>query len=187
MPDKGEKPAVKIRLLYDQHGADAYYQTHAEAYENPHEREIQALLARNFHRLDCSGTVLDFAAGGGEVARALQALGAPSVLGADPYTFALFEQKTGLPCLRLSFREVLLHGLPQSFSVIISSFALHLCPHKDLFLLTWNLLQAAPTLVIITPHKRPELELLPGIQLLWEDSVETEKGKKVRMKAYALK
>jgi hypothetical protein len=48
------------------------------------------------------------------------------------------------------------------------------------------LLQAAPTLVIITPHKRPELEKLPGVVLAWEDFAETEKGKKVRMKAYRL-
>jgi hypothetical protein len=46
------------------------------------------------------------------------------------------------------------------------------------------LLQAAPLLVIITPHKRPELEKLQGIELLWEDAVETARGKKVRMKAY---
>ncbi len=178
---------VKVRLLYEEHGAEDYYRTHAAEYSNPHEPQVRALLERNLHRLDCSGMVLDFAAGGGEVSAALQKLGAQNLMGCDPFTHALYEQKTKLPCLQLSFRDVLLNGLPQHYSLIVSSFAMHLCPAKDLYMLCWNLFQASPTLVIITPHKRPELELLPGIQLLWEDSVETEKGKKVRMKAYGMK
>lgn len=179
--------AKKIRPLYDQHGAEGYYREFADEYENPHLSQIRALLERNFERLDCSsGTVLDFAAGGGEVASALQSLGVKNIVGSDPFTHALFEQKTGLPCLRLSFKDVLREGLSGQYSLIISSFALHLCPPKDLFPLTWNLLQAAPLLVLITPHKRPELEKLQGIQLVWEDCAETERGKKVRMKAYQL-
>lgn len=176
----------KIRLLYDEHGAEGYYRDHALEYENPHEPQVRALLERNFYRLDCTGTVLDFAAGGGEVTLALRALGAADLAGCDPFTFALFEQKTGLPCLQYSFRDVLKNGLSARYSMIISSFALHLCPAKDLFPLTWNLFQAAPLLVVLTPHKRPELELLPGIALQWEDVVENARGKKVRIKAYAL-
>ena len=181
-----EPKTKKIRLLYDEHGADGYYRDHAGDYENPHLPQIQTLLERNFHRFDCSGTVLDFAAGGGEVTSSLRALGAKHVAGCDPFTHALFEQKTGLSCLRLSFRDVLKNGLPERYSLIITSFALHLCPQKDLFPLTWNLLQASPLLVVLTPHKRPELELLPNIELRWEDVVENARGKKVRMKAYGL-
>lgn len=176
----------KIRPLYDEHGADGYYRDHAGDYENPHLPQIKALLDRNFHRLDTSGTVLDFCAGGGEVTLGLRALGARDLAGCDPYTYELFEQKTGLLCQRLAFQDVVKHGLQGHYSLIVSSFALHLCPLKSLFPLTWNLLQAAPTLVVITPHKRPELELLPGIELIWEDVVETPRGKKVRMKAYRL-
>jgi predicted nicotinamide N-methyase len=173
-----------IRPLYEQHGAEGYYRSFAEEYENPHFPEIRALIARNFERLDCTGTVLDFAAGGGEAASALQSLGAKNILGCDPYTHALFEKKTGFPCLRLSFKDVIRGELPGQYSVIISSFALHLCPAKELFPLCWNLLDAAPTLVVITPHKRPELEKLTNIELIWEDWVETPRGKKVRIKAY---
>ena len=181
-----ESKSKKIRVLYDEHGAEGYYREHAGDYENPHLPQILELLRRNFHRLDCSGNVLDFAAGGGEVSSGLKALGAQQLTGCDPYTFTLFEQKTGLPCLRYSFRDVLKNGLSERYSMIISSFALHLCPPKDLFPLTWNLLEAAPLLVVLTPHKRPELELLPGIELQWDDMVENERGKKVRMKAYSL-
>lgn len=174
----------KIRPLYDEFGPEGYYQAFGSAYENPHLPQIQALLQRNFQRLDCSGMVLDFAAGGGEVATVLQELGAQNLLGCDPFTHALFESKTGLPCLKLDFKDVIRAGIPGQFSLIVSSFALHLCPIKDLFSLTWNLLQAAPLLVVITPHKRPELEKIPGVMLAWEDAVLTERGKKVRMKAY---
>lgn len=182
----GENKDNKIRPLYDQHGAEGYYREHAEAYENPHLPMIQQLLKRNFYRLDCSGNVLDFAAGGGEVTLALMQLGAQNLAGCDPYTFALYEKKTGIQCLRHSFKDVVKNQILGPYSLIVSSFALHLCPIKDLFPLTWNLLQAAPTLVVITPHKRPELENLPQIGLLWEDVVEDARGKKVRMKAYQL-
>ena len=176
----------KIRPLYDKHGAEGYYREFADEYENPHLPEIRALLERNFERFDLSGTILDFAAGGGEVTGTLQILGAKNLVGCDPFTHALFERNTGLPCFQLSFKDVIRNGLQGQYSTIISSFALHLCPLKDLFSLTWNMLQHTPLLIIITPHKRPELEKLQGIQLLWEDAVETQRGKKVRMKAYRL-
>jgi hypothetical protein len=120
------------------------------------------------------------------VTNGLQALGAKNILGCDPFTHALFERQTGLTCLQLSFRDVIRTGLPGKYSLIVCSFAMHLCAVKDLYPLAWNLLQAAPLLVIVTPHKRPELEKLQGVELLWEDSVETVRGKKVRMKAYGL-
>jgi hypothetical protein len=177
---------MKIRPLYDTYGAEGYYRDHAGDYENPHFPEIKTLLERNFSRFDCADGVLDFAAGGGEVAQVLKNMGVDNITGCDPFTFGLFEKNTGLPCLRWSFKDVIKGEPLGQYSLIISSFALHLCPQKDLFPLTWHLLQAAPTLVVITPHKRPELEKLPGVGLVWEDVAETERGKKVRMKAYGL-
>ena len=174
-----------IRPLYDKHGVDGYYRDHAAGYENPHFPEIKILLERNGYRLD-SGHVLDFGCGGGEVTRVLQSAGVARVTGCDPYTSELYIRQTGCPCLSLSFKEVIKTGLPDHYSVIISSFALHRCPAKDLFPLAWNLLQAAPLLVVLTPHKRPELELLPGVGLVWEDFALTSRGKKVRCKAYGL-
>ena len=173
----------KIRPLYDEHGAEGYYRTFADTYENPHFPEIRALLERNFGRFDCSA-VLDFAAGGGEVTQVLQGLGVRDITGCDPFTFDLFEKNTRCTCLHLSFMDVIKKGLPSRYSVIISSFALHLCPVKDLFSLSWQLFDAAPLLIVLTPHKRPELEHLEGINLVWEDFAMTGKGKKVRMKAY---
>jgi hypothetical protein len=178
--------AQPIRPLYEQHGTEGYYQAFGDRYENPHLPEIRALLERNRERFDCSGGVLDFAAGGGEVTRVLQGLGVRDIRGSDPFTHRLYEQNTGLACAQWSFRDVVRAGISERYSLIISSFALHLCPAKDLFPLAWNLLQAAPTLVVLTPHKRPALELLPGIALAWEDAVATPRGKLVRLKAYRL-
>lgn len=175
-----------IRPLYEAHGAEGYYRKYGKEYENPHFPEIRSLLERNFQRFDCS-SVLDFAAGGGEATRVLRGLGAQHVVGCDPFTYELFEQNTGLPCLRHSFKDVIRGCLTgQQYSLIVSSFAMHLCPPKDAYPLAWQLLQAAPLLVVLTPHKRPELEALPGIALLWEDFALTEREKKVRLKAYGL-
>jgi hypothetical protein len=174
-----------IRPLYEAHGAEGYYQAHADSYENPHFPQVEALLRRNAPRLDCSA-LLDLSAGGGEASQIFLALGLRGITGCDPYTYALFEKNTGLPCLRLSFKDIVREGLPGQYSAIVCSFALHLCPEKDLFPLCWQLFQAAPLLLVITPHKRPELERLPGIRLAWEDAELTERGKKVRLKAYEM-
>lgn len=177
--------ALKIRKLYETFGAENYYREHASAYQNPHFPQIRELLVRNFEKLDCSGAVLDFACGGGEVSVVLGTLGVEKIEGCDPFTFDLYQKVTGLPCLKLSFMDVIKQGLPMmDYSCIVCSFAMHLCEIKDLFPLTWNLFQASDLLIIITPHKRPELEKLPGIELIWQDAALTEKGKKVHMKAY---
>lgn len=175
-----------IRHLYEEHGAEAYYREHADGYANPHFPQIEALISANLQRLDTSGGVLDFSAGGGEVTLSLQKNNVENITGCDPFTFDLFEKNTGRPCLRFSFKDVIKGAPLGRYSLIVSSFALHLCPASDLFLLAWNLLQAAPLLVVITPHKRPELEKLPGIELVWEDDACTERGKKVRLKVYRL-
>ncbi|MBK6931562.1 MAG: class I SAM-dependent methyltransferase [Saprospirales bacterium] len=175
-----------IRPLYDAHGVDGYYRDHAGAYQNPHFSEIRLLLERHIPRLDTAGGVLDFAAGGGEATQVLQGLGIRLITGCDPYTHALYRERTGLPCLELSFKDVIRRGLPGTYSLVICSFALHLCPGKDLFSLCQSLLQAAPLLLVLTPHKRPELETPGAFELLWEDFALTAKGKKVRCKAYGL-
>ncbi|MBU6341745.1 MAG: hypothetical protein KGS48_09650 [Bacteroidetes bacterium] len=172
-----------IRGLYETYGAEGYYQRFSDAYENPHFPEIRALIQKNMHRWDCS-RVLDFSAGGGEVTQALQETGCSNVAGADPYTHALYTRNTGQHCWPLSFEDVIKRGLPEQFSLIISSFALHLCEPRDLYGLCWQLFSAAPVLVLITPHKRPELENLDGVELEYTDSVTTKRGKQVRLKEY---
>jgi hypothetical protein len=174
-----------IREKYETFGAEDYYKNHATDYQNPHFKEIKALLIQNYLRFDCSN-VLDLSAGGGEVSRILLDLNLGEIEGCDPFTFDLFEKNIQKPCLTHSFMDIVKGVELKKYSAIVCSFAMHLCPDKDLFSLVWNLFQAAPTLLIITPHKRPELEKLPNVKLLWEDFALTERGKKVRIKCYSL-
>jgi SAM-dependent methyltransferase len=174
----------KIRPLYDAFGAEGYYRQFGNAYENPHQPEIKSLLEANWPRMRVEGAVLDLAAGGGEVSSVLLDLGHDRVEGCDPYTYILYTEKTGKPCNRSSFKDIIRAGLPHTYDLVICSFALHLCPEKELFPLCWQLFQASPRLVVLTPHKRPQLEAIPGIVLEWEDHALTERGKQVRLRAY---
>ena len=183
-----------IREEYADQGVEAFYKTHAHVYENPHFPYIKSLLEKNKNRLDYS-TVFDFCGGGGEVSLILQGLGFEKAIGCDPFTYKLFEKNTGTPCWRFSFEEVVKGKLvakypPQyntskkPFSSIICSFGMHLCPEKMLQPLAFQLFMLSETLVIITPHKRPVLEDIEGVQLVFDDFVLTERGKKVFLKSY---
>ncbi len=175
-----------IRNAYEAHGADEYYRKFGESYQNPHREQITTLLVRNAHRWNLSDGVLDFCAGGGEATTALSPLSTGAFIGCDPYTFQLYEQVTGRTCLQFSFDDLLRGASLGQYGLVVCSFALHLCPPKDLFSVTWALLTSAPRLVIITPHKRPELERLPRITLAHEDQEPTERGKMVRLKEYVI-
>jgi hypothetical protein len=175
--------AASIRPLYDVYGAEGYYREHADSYINPHFPAIKTALLQNLHRIQTE-KVLDLSAGGGEVTQVLLETGVKNLEACDPYTHALYTRNTGLPCKSLSFMDIIKNGLDGQYSSVICSFALHLCPEKDLFSLCWNLIQAAPQLLILTPHKRPEIERLPGFELEWEDFVVTERQKRIRIKSF---
>jgi hypothetical protein len=175
-----------LRAQYEEHGANEYYKSHASNYENPHFEEIKTLIVRNASRFDAS-KVLDLSAGGGEISQILLDLKLGEVQGCDPFTYELYEKNTGIPCLRHSFMDIIKGVEMEQYSTIICSFAMHLCLEKDLFSLVWNLFESSKNIIILTPHKRPELENLPGVVLVWEDFALTERGKKVKMKCYMMK
>ncbi|MBP7273082.1 MAG: hypothetical protein KA974_04535 [Saprospiraceae bacterium] len=176
-----------IRNQYADMGVDAFYEKYGGTYTNPHHAQIVALLAQNEHRLDYNN-VLDFCAGGGEVTKALTILGYKNVYGADPFTHELYEQQTKLSCYRDSFDDVVKQQAAcfeyAPFSSIICSFAMHLCPQRQLYSLAFELLQHTKSLVIITPHKRPALEQYATFTLLFEDFAFTARQKKVYLKTY---
>jgi hypothetical protein len=175
----------KIRPLYDEHGAEGYYQAFADTYSNPHEAQIRALVSAHFNVLKTTQGVLDFGAGGGEVTRALKDMGAQTCIGCDPFTWALYERQTGCACLRHSFADIIRGAdLGGPYGCVVASFSMHLCPEKDLFSLTDALFGVAQQIAIITPHKRPELERIPNINLTFEASTQNERGKQVRLKVY---
>ena len=190
-----------IRTQYEEKGVDAFYKAHADVYENPHFPYIKTLLQQNEHRIDYS-RVFDFCSGGGEVTLVLSEKYGDNkeeckkrFVGCDPFTFKLYEKNTGCKCFSLNFEDVLkgkwirsnnrdTPSVQEPFSAIICSFAMHLCPEKLLYPLVTQLFLHAPNIVIITPHKRPELEKLSGVKLLFDDFTLTERGKKVFLKSY---
>ncbi len=196
-----------IRTEYAEKGVEEYYKTHADVYENPHFPYIKSLLQQNQHRIDYA-QVLDFSCGGGEVTLILSELtlsdkdSSPKkkdnrFLGCDPFTFKLYEKNTGYRCLPLSFEDVikskmtlLVASYPRNdndpFSAIICSFGMHLCPDKQLYSLVYQLFMYSKNIIIITPHKRPQLEKLSGVELVFDDFVLTDRGKKVFLKSYQL-
>lgn len=164
-------------------GVEEYYTLYGAEYANPHFPQVRELLVRDAPHIDYSHT-LDFCCGGGEVSLVLKELGYDASQGCDPFTGKLYEANLGKPCLPWSFQDVVEGKLKGQYSSVICSFAMHLCPAKQLYPLVFNLFQCAPQLVILTPHKRPELENLHGVSLDFEDYTLTERGKKVKLKVY---
>ena len=173
-----------IRNLYQEKGVENYYQEEGATYENPHFKEIRTLIIQNKSRIDYR-SVLDFCCGNGEVSLVLKELGFDATA-SDPFTQKAYEVNFNKPCLDYSFKSVIKGELKGQFSAVICSFAMHLCPEKQLYPLVHNLFQHSPLIVIITPHKRPELEKLSNVELAFEDFTLTPRGKKVRLKGYQL-
>jgi SAM-dependent methyltransferase len=156
-------PAPAIRHAYEEHGADAYYRAFGAGYRNPHERRVRAVLAAVVaaHGPDLSD-VLDLACGSGEATLALRDLGAGRVEGADPYTGEAYRARTGADALPYSFADVAegalaRHRAGRRYTLAVCSYALHLCPASWLPRVAWELARAAEVLVVVTPHKRPDL------------------------------
>jgi hypothetical protein len=168
-----------IRSIYKSIGVEAFFSGKTR-YENPHSREVAALI-RNNHLtlpLEC---VLDLACGNGLVTSSLQALGHFGVIGLDPFRSEEYTARTGRPSYRMSFKDIVNDGLPQEFSCIICSFALHLCKHSMLPDLLWRLSERSNILVVISPSKFP----LIGNSVV-ENFVLTGSKKRVHFRKYDL-
>lgn len=174
-----------IRNRYAKKGISAYYREEGAWYANPHFPEVRALLRRNAGRIDYTNA-FDFCCGAGEASTAIRELGHALPTACDPYTGEAYRRRHDASCLPFSFDDVIRGALAGygPFSSVICSFALHLCPARQLFPLVFQLFQIAPQLVIITPHKRPDLSVLEGVKLEFHDEVRTGRGKRVRLKAY---
>ncbi|KZW01565.1 hypothetical protein EXIGLDRAFT_65870 [Exidia glandulosa HHB12029] len=83
------------------------------------------------------------------------------VTATDPYTAEAFRARTASDCLELSFEDIANGELPgdDTFDLVFVSFALHLVPDASgLFALLWALSSRARWLVVIGPHKKPEVK-----------------------------
>ncbi len=174
-----------IRNRYAKKGVNAYYREEGAQYANPHFSQVRELLRRNADRIDYTHT-FDFCCGAGEVSTAIRELGYAPPIASDPYTGEAYRRRHDASCLPFSFDDVVRGALAGygPFSSVICSFALHLCPASQLFPLVFQLFQTTSRLVIITPHKRPDLAGLEGVELEFRDEVRTGRGKRVQLKAY---
>lgn len=153
-------------------GVDDHYRLHGASYRNPHEPIVVDVVRRVFREwptLDASN-VLDLACGSGELSRAICAARPDAaMIGADPFTGDAYRTHTGPACEALSFEQIAGGALRgRSFSLIGCSFAMHLCPTSLLPMLTLELAQSSPDLLILTPHKRPHLRETWGYTLVGE-------------------
>jgi len=112
----------------------------------------------------------------------------PQIIAADPFTAAAYNHRTSLTCAELSFSDIAEGALPTTsvdistgsirrelvspddveqterhhiIEMVICSFALHLLEDASgLFSLLWELSSKARWLVVLAPHKKPEIK--PG-------------------------
>jgi hypothetical protein len=148
-----------IREAYRAHarGAVGYYAEQGASYRNPHEDGVRAMVERYADRLG-SGRILDLAAGSGEVTLALVGAGVAldRIDAHDPYTADAYRARVGRACGALSFEE-LPDRLEGRWSAVVCSMALHLCERSRLPLVALTLARRADALLVLTPHKRPEV------------------------------
>ena len=148
-----------IRHEYESRGVAAFYRDRGHAYCNPHEPQIQRSLEMAVREWPLDLTrVLDLAAGSGEVTLALRSLGAASIDAIDPFTFEAYQQRAGLPAGRETFGQIADGALSgRHYTLIVCSFALHLIAPSRLPRVAYQLSCIAKSLLILTPHKRPNL------------------------------
>ena len=172
--NESSTPSRSIRREYERHGATPYYARFGATYRNPHEPIVVRSLKTAAERFDLDLThVLDLAAGSGEVTLALRALGAAQIHGIDPYTADAYQLRTGAAAERLSFADIAAGALAgRRYSLIVCSFALHLCEPSRLPALAYQLGRVSDGLLILTPHKKPEIRPEWGWELAGESLAE---------------
>jgi SAM-dependent methyltransferase len=174
MQSVDDTPPDSIRGEYEKHGASDYYSKFGATYRNPHESSVRRSiqLAIEKWRPDLF-RVLDLAAGSGEATLALRERGAGRVDGIDPYTAEAYRQRTGRAAETFSFEDVAAGVLTgRAYTLVVCSFALHLCEPSRLPAVAYQLSLVAPALLILTPHKRPHLRPEWGWELVGENVVE---------------
>jgi hypothetical protein len=162
-PIANNENVAAIRPKYEAYGVQGFYEQFGEGYRNPHEEIINKLLQEALATWELDLTkVLDLACGSGEITLALRKIGhidINAIEGIDPYTYAAYEKRTGQVAERFTFEEIAASVLlGRNYSLIVCSFALHLVEESWLPLLCYQLGLISDSLIVITPHKRPQLK-----------------------------
>lgn len=168
------------------HGVADHYRETGASYENPHADLVDQCVRDAVRELNFDlETVLDLAAGSGEASVPLISLGA-NISAIDPFTFDAYTKRTGRRCERISFEQIAAGALrSRSYSLVVCSFAMHLCEASLLPQLAIELAQASRNLLVITPHKRPTIRPDFGWTLLAERTIRRVRWRGYRSELFA--
>ncbi|KAK4046208.1 hypothetical protein OIV83_006240 [Microbotryomycetes sp. JL201] len=166
-----------MRANYNQHGVEGYYSIVSESYRNPHYHGLKKVLNTFMDRYmekekPTRLSVLDLAAGSGEATEVLlnwkatrwpkpQPPAAPDHAGAahsEPRPNAAGQLPTPLGTT-LDEEDDVESSQENLFDIVIVSFALHLVESSsELWALLTMLARRAKWLVVIAPHKKPDIK-----------------------------
>ena len=187
-----------IRNQYEALGVENYYVLHGDHYKNPHEMKIRAALDKLLFRsnnewisqIDFSN-ILDLCCGSGEMTMYLREYLTAyhpkeqiKIHGLDPFTVNAYLKRTGMSAFKYGFEDIQ-NGIlweileSETYSLIVCSYALHLCDASRLSSVCYCLSMVGHRLLIITPHKRPNIDASMGWKLLFEGV-----DQKVRIRLY---
>lgn len=169
-----------MRAHYEASGVRGYYEKSGSEYKNPHDKALCRCIRKAMAHWEGKGhvcvsklsSVLDVACGSGEATLALRScvgIGECAFFATDPYTHAAYSKRVGAPAMKHSFKDIS-QGLlgDKKYSLIVSSFALHLMSKSLLWACLTQLSERAPLLLVCTPHKRPHITENMGWTLLGE-------------------
>jgi 2-polyprenyl-3-methyl-5-hydroxy-6-metoxy-1,4-benzoquinol methylase len=187
----GVSPGGGVRNEYADHpgGAEGWYRDQGAEYRNPHAAAVTTTVGEAVSRwpsLFAAGRVLDFCCGSGEVTRALLNLGVndSTIDSSDPFTGLAFAAACPGRTLtgEWTFADVE-HGALAEFrwNTVVCSYAFHLCEQSRLAAVCTQLSSVADHLVIVTPHKRPEISPGWGFTLVDEHR---DTNLRVRLRRY---
>lgn len=169
-----------VRAGYEELGIEGYYKRHCEDYSNPHISIIKELIDISNCIQYLGNNILDLCCGSGEITNILKDSNF-NIEGLDPYTAPAYKKNTGKECLVYDFKDIVQGALQnRRYDTIICSYAMHLCEESMLNNLLYQLSLIANTLIIITPHKRPEVKN-------WWKEIESFKHKGITLKIYRTK
>lgn len=168
-----------IRNQYAQVGVATYYKTNANTYINPHEAVITKLINESTKFINYGDSVLDLCCGNGLATKVLEQK-VQHIVGNDPYMHKQYTEQTNRYCYDYDFKQLAQACPINNVDTVICSFALHLCDESLLPNVLYNLSLIANTLVVITPNKKPT------INMFWELQNEIVK-ERVRLRIYKTK
>lgn len=143
-----------IRNKYSELGVDEYYKLHGNDYVNPHLEKLTSAVGtiKHFWKLDSSNS-LDLCCGSGEITSVFDC-----TEGCDPYTYESYIEKTGKPCMRFTFDDIMHGKLDKKYKTIVCSYALHLADQSKLPQIVYQLSRICDNFLLITPNKKPEIK-----------------------------